>query len=60
MLQLQSLQLELQNLKVRFSDALADQDVSIEELRNIREDIKEVERSIEERKAFLQRRDSTN
>ena len=60
MLQLQSLQLQLQNLKVLFNDSLADQDVTVEELRKIREQIKEVERRIEERKVFLQRRDSTN
>jgi hypothetical protein len=60
MLRLQSLQLQLQNLKVLFSDALGDQHVSIEQLRKIREQIKEIERRIEERRGFLERRDSTN
>jgi hypothetical protein len=60
MLKLQSLETQLQNLKVVFTDALANQDISIEELRRIRLQITDLEKLIEERKAFLKRQDSTN
>ena len=53
MLQLKSLQLQLQNLKVLFNDALANPEVSLDELRKIREQINEVEKHIEERKTLL-------
>jgi hypothetical protein len=53
MLQLKSLQLQLKSLKVLFSDAMANEKVSIDDLRKIREQIKEVEMRIEERKTFL-------
>jgi hypothetical protein len=53
MLQLKSLQLQLKSLKVLFSDAMANEKVPIDDLREIREQIKEVEMRIEERKTFL-------
>jgi len=53
MLQLKSLQLQLQNLRVLFNDALANPAVSLDELRKIREQINDVEKRIEERKTLL-------
>jgi hypothetical protein len=60
MLELKTLQLQLQNLKVTFNEALADPGISIEELRKIRVQITDLEKLIIDRKVFLQRRDSTN
>jgi hypothetical protein len=60
MLKLKSLQLQLQNLKVAFNDSLGNPEVSIEELRQIREQIKALEQLIEERKTFLFGRKSDN
>jgi hypothetical protein len=53
MLKLKNLQEQLQNLKVVFNAALGDPDVSIEELRKMREQISGLENLIEERKRFL-------
>ena len=60
MLQLQSLEIQLKNLKAVFNDALANQDISLEELRIIRTQINELEKLIEERKAFLIRQNLNN
>jgi hypothetical protein len=60
MRQLQNLEIQLKNLKVTFNEGLANQDVSIEELRKIRTQINDLEQLILDRKVFLKRQDSTN
>ena len=60
MFELHNLQLQLQNLKFLFSEGFANPEISIDELRKIREQIKSTEKLIEERKALLLRKESNN
>jgi hypothetical protein len=53
MLKLKSLQLQLENLKVVFNEAIGNQDISIEELRKIREQISGLENLIEQKKILF-------
>ena len=60
MLKLKSLQEQLENVKIVFNAALRNQDISVDELRKIRDQIIQLENLIEERKNFLSRSNSDN
>jgi hypothetical protein len=60
MLKLKSLQLQLENLKVVFNEAMSNPNISVQELRNMREQIVELQQLIEERKKFLLGQNSDN
>lgn len=60
MFELHNLQLQLQNLKFLFSDALTNAEVSIDELRKIRDQMHNTKKLIAERKAFLSGRITEN
>jgi len=60
MLKLKSLQEQLESVKIVFNAALSNQDISVDELRKIRDQIIQLENLIEERKSFLSRSNSDN
>ena len=59
MLQLQSLQIQLENLKVIFQEALIAGKPG-KEVQKLMDQIEAVEKAIEERKAYLEKRQNLN